>query len=104
MKHIEFINYTGKYPNLCSGILTLKIDGETVTFGSKYRKPTPMYEKFWSSGGNCGFSNNYSDTYIEEGRWIIDTTNIPAQYQKYANEINEVFNDNVEYGCCGGCL
>lgn len=23
-----------------------KIDEETVTFGSKYRKPTPMYEKF----------------------------------------------------------
>lgn len=23
-----------------------KINEETVTFGNKYRKPTPMYEKF----------------------------------------------------------
>lgn len=104
MKHVEFIKYTGAYPNLCSGILTLKIDGETVTFGSKYRNPTPMYEKFWSSGGSCGFSNNYSSSYVHEGRWIIHTTDIPAQYQKYAHEIDEVFNDNVERGCCGGCL
>lgn len=63
-----------------------------------------MYAKFWSSGGSCGFSNNYNDTYVNHGRWIINTTDIPAQYQKYAHEIDEVFNDNVERGCCGGCL
>lgn len=40
----------------------------------------------------------------KEGRWIIHTTDIPAQYQKYAHEIDEVFNNNVERGCCGGCL
>lgn len=27
--HIKFISYTGKYPNLCSGVLTLDVtDGE----------------------------------------------------------------------------
>lgn len=30
---IKFISYTGKYPNLCDGILTLEIDGEQVSFG-----------------------------------------------------------------------
>ena len=27
-EHVKFISYTGKYPNLCSGIITLEIDGE----------------------------------------------------------------------------
>lgn len=27
---VEFVSYTGEYPNLCSGILTVKIDGEIV--------------------------------------------------------------------------
>ena len=36
-KHVEFISYTGRYPNLCSGILTLRIDGKEVTFGYNYR-------------------------------------------------------------------
>ena len=39
---VKFISYTGEYPNLCSGVLTLEID--------------------------------------------------------------EVFNENVEWGCCGGCI
>lgn len=67
MKHVEFIKYTGAYPNLCSGILTLKIDGETVTFGSKYRKPTPMYEKFWYT---IEFLN---DTKFIWSKWICPT-------------------------------
>lgn len=31
--HVKFISYTGKYPCLCSGILTLEIDGKKVRFG-----------------------------------------------------------------------
>ena len=27
-RHVKFISYTGKYPNLCGGILTLEIDGK----------------------------------------------------------------------------
>lgn len=32
--HIKFISYTGKYPNLCSGVLTLEIDGRIIKFGN----------------------------------------------------------------------
>lgn len=35
-EHVKFISYTGKYPNLCCGDLTLEIDGEKVIFGSMY--------------------------------------------------------------------
>lgn len=31
--HVEFVSYSGKWPNLCSGELTLEIDGEEVAFG-----------------------------------------------------------------------
>ena len=30
---IKFISYTGKYPNLCSGVFTVEIDGKEYKFG-----------------------------------------------------------------------
>lgn len=45
---------------------------------------------------------NYEGAYQEE--WRIDVDDIPEQFQKYAVEIDEVFNDNVPWGCCGGCI
>lgn len=104
MKHVEYISYTGKYPNLCSGILTLKIDGKILKFGDNYLDSKPILPPFWMSGGICGFTDNYGSAYVHEGRWIIDPRDLPVQYQKYADEIIKVFNDNVPYGCCGGCL
>ena len=108
-EHVEFVNYTGRYPNLCSGVLTLKIDGEEVRFGHNYIefeswKTDGNYESFWRSGGGCGFYNNYSEEYIENGAWDIDIDELPEKFRKYASEIHEVFNDNVLEGCCGGCL
>ena len=41
---------------------------------------------------------------VDEGSWVIDVNELPEKYRKYAMEINEVFNDNVPWGCCGGCL
>lgn len=85
-EHVKFISYTGKYPNLCGGILTLEIDGRTIRFGNRYVDSTVDYPKFWESGGSCSFNE------------------IPDCFKKYAEEIDEIFNANVPYGCCGGCL
>jgi hypothetical protein len=41
---------------------------------------------------------------VNSGEWIINESEIPEKYKKYALEIDEVFNDNVQQGCCGGCL
>lgn len=93
-EHVKFVSYTGAYPNLCSGILTLEIDGEEVGFG--YGTPN---RPFWSSGG--GITDDY---YPIDGEWIIDAERIPSEYRQYADEIDRVFNYNVEHGCCGGCI
>lgn len=95
---VKFISYTGRYPNLCSGILALEIEEKTVTFGLPYEKPKPQYPNFWASGGNCDWDGNPTS-----GPWIIDPDALPVEYQAYAAEIEEVFNANVPWGCCGGC-
>lgn len=89
---VEFIDYTGKWPNLCSGTLTLEIEGEVVRFSYE------QGNRFWYSGGCCqGFN-------IIREPWIIDRNDIPEKYRKYYYEIVHVFNENVEWGCCGGCI
>ena len=73
-EHVEFVNYTGSFPNLCRGVLTLKIDGEIV-----------------------------KEYYSHLGEWEISLNELPEQYRQYAREIDVVFNSCVRHGCCGGC-
>ena len=96
--HVKFISYDGKYPCLCMGTLILEIDGTKYSFGNKGK-----FHEFWSSGGTCGFTGDW-EANVTDGEWIINVDEIPEQFRQYANEIDEVFNDNVTYGCCGGCI
>lgn len=101
-KHIKFIEYTGRYPNLCRGNLILEIDGKIVVFeylGDYDDKPT----NFWESGGSVTFGSNFSEK-VTKGPWTVDVEKLPEEYRKYADEIEQVFNDNVPHGCCGGCV
>lgn len=108
VENIQFVSYTGKYPNLCSGVLTLIVRDKEYIFGHDYSKSgwekDGHLEKFWSSGGNCGFSGGYKSSYIHSGEWQIDVSKLPEELKQYAQEIDEVFNENVRQGCCGGCL
>lgn len=102
---VKFISYTGKYPCLCHGLLTLEINGKIYEFGNPYiHKSENLLGRFWESGGSCDFGNGYSESYINEGEWIIDIKDLPEELRQYASEIDEVFNENVPRGCCGGCL
>lgn len=117
---VKFISYTGKYPNLCSGVLTLEIDGKQYKFGHNFMNhhyddvakkwiqtdedpDNPNFNKFWHSGGNvtCDGDWNWS---VHHGEWKFDIEDLPDQFKELASEIDEVFNENVEYGCCGGCI
>lgn len=103
--NVEFVSYTGKWPCLCNGVLTMKIFGRTYIFGNSFLdEKSDILPKFWYSGGGCGFTNNYSESYVNKDQWIIDTDNLPEELKPYATEIDVVFNENVPHGCCGGCL
>jgi len=87
---VEFVSYDGRYPNLCRGKLILKIDGKTV--------PMPKY--CMNSGGTTYFDSKGGE-HISKGLWSID---VPQQFLKYKDEIEECVNNNVPLGCCGGCI
>ncbi len=117
---VKFISYTGKWPNLCTGILTLEIDGEvckfghnldTMTWDEKEKKwvytdedpQNPNYEPFWHSGGSVTGGPPDYDFRTHCGEWEIDVDELDQKFWDVASEIDDVFNANVEWGCCGGC-
>ena len=109
--HVEFVSYSGRYPNLCTGILVLRIDGLEYGFGHEvgsYDFKTNKYkdhncERFWHSGGSICADKDWNFD-VHQGEWEIDANEIPEEFRKYAVEIDRVFNDNVPHGCCGGCI
>ena len=117
-RRVKFISYDGEYPNLCRGGLVLEIDGKLYKFGHHYMKfhfddsgngyyededpGNPNFDSFWSSGGSVEADEDWNWD-IRSGEWEIDVTEIPEQFRDLADEIDTVFNENVESGCCGGC-
>lgn len=103
---IEFVDYTGSYPNLCSGELILRIDGEIYSFGG-YRDDDEVdnhcYSSFWSSGGSAGVDYD-GEEFCEEGPWIVSESSLPDWLKPYAQELESIMNENVPHGCCGGCI
>ena len=87
---VEFVSYDGRYPNLCRGQLVVRIDGKEVNLGNCL-----------ISGGICYFDSDWSDI-VTSGEWNID--DLPEEYEQYRKEIKEVANENVPFGCCGGCI
>ena len=120
IKRVEFIEYTGKYPNLCNGVLTVKIDGEIVKFGHNYDSENiehsedgamifraeigcPHEDEFWSSGGYVWFDNDWG-AHVETDEWVLLEDELAHKYWDIADELIAVFNMNVPFGCCGGCV
>ena len=87
---VEFISYNGAYPNLCAGTLRLRIDGEDATF--------PKY--CMHSGGSITFDDDWQEC-ITQGAWSVD---IPEKFAAHKDEIERIVNENVTWGCCGGCV
>lgn len=92
MAEIEFMSYDGDYPNLCSGVLVMKIDGVLWKFDSHSL----------SSGGSVSFDDNWSEEVIE-GEWSIGRW--PENFPEEAKQRTiDLVNENVSHGCCGGCV
>jgi hypothetical protein len=88
---IKFIEYTGKYPTLCSGTLVILFKGEEY------------HIRGWESGGSISFDDNWND-YVWHGDWSIDKKKLPSVLQPFHSDIEKLMNENVEKGCCGGCI
>ena len=91
-QRVLFVSYDGEYPNLCRGTLVLNVDGKDIVF--------PPHSL--QSGGSTYFTNHYANSHITEGEWTIE---FPDDFpDELMEEATQVVNDNVRYGCCGGCL
>ena len=88
---VEFISYDGQYPCLCRGTLTIKVNGKTYWLNNKM-----------ISGGWIMRDGDWN-MWSEYGDWEIDLEKYP-ELEPYKEEITQVVNDNVEQGCCGGCI
>ena len=88
---VEFISYDGKYPCLCMGTLTIKVNGKTYWLNNKM------------ISGGCIMRDGDWNMWSEYGDWEIDLEKYP-ELEPYREEITQVVNDNVEQGCCGGCI
>ena len=86
------ISYDGKWPNLCSGQLIVRIDKEKYVF--------PRH--CLSSGGSASFDENWSE-HVASGPWSVREwpENFPEEYKE---EVLQKINDKIDWGCCGGCL
>ena len=91
-KRLNFISYNGKYPNLCRGTLIMELDGKDITF--------PEY--CLSSGGYVRFDEEWNE-YVGSGEWTINDfpKDFPEELKMYAEEL---VNENIDPGCCGGCV
>ena len=89
---LEFVSYDGSYPNLCSGILKMRLDGVDITF--------PAY--CLMSGGSVWFDDDYNEN-VDKGEWRI--TEYPDYFpEELKAQAEALVNENVPLGCCGGCV
>ena len=92
---IEFVSYDGKWTCLCSGTLIIRVNGKT------YRLDNVMI----SGGCIMGGPSTDWDMWTEHGDWRLDLDfDAYPELKEYEEEITRVVNDNVEQGCCGGCI
>jgi len=79
---VKFVSYDGAWPNLCSGTLVISIDDVQFKFE----------QDNLCSGGNSG-------------PWTISNwpKGIPNN-KKLREAIIKLVNNNIQWGCCGGCI
>lgn len=115
---VKFISYTGSYPNLCSGVLTVEIDGKEYKFGhdtndydfEKRCYKNDNFDSFWMTGGSIRRDKEWN-MWSEEAPWKIclyGWGKVDGAHPQWVidilPELIKVFNKNVPHGCCGGCI
>ena len=86
------IKYDGRYPNLCSGKLTVIIREKIWVF--------PNY--CLSSGGSVTFDSEWNEN-VTSGEWSVSEW--PKDFpEELKGSTLEAVNDQICHGCCGGCV
>jgi hypothetical protein len=89
---LKFVSYNGKYPNLCSGTLTIRLNGKRISM-----------ENALASGGKCRITADYEE-HVTMGDWEVIEHKLPTSARPYITEITALVNEKVPRGCCGGCI
>lgn len=105
MTKVEFVSYDGAFPCLCTGTLVLKIDGVETKFHYSFNnKKEGEYSDFWTSGGSVAFDRDWNED-VSTGEWRFSPdASFPEELKEIGDLLIAVFNENVPYGCCGGCV
>ena len=92
MRTIKFAGYDGKFPNYCSGRLSLLVDGR-------------LWERDHCLSHTFGFyfNKNWSEVYYD-GVWTLNEGFFEEFTEEERTRIAELVNEHVETGCCGGCV
>lgn len=109
-KALEFVEYTGRYPNLCSGRLFVRINGVLISFGNyclgekgkTSDEGVQNYPEFWHTGGHLNRNYDAVQYPWRLSDWIKEKQ-FPPEIRKFLPMLIDLFNENVPYGCCGGC-
>lgn len=89
---ITKIEYDGDYPNLCSGTLKVYTEDKSWVF--------PRY--CLCSGGSVSFTEDWEEV-ITKDAWNI--TDYPNDFpEEFKEELLDLVNFEIPYGCCGGCV
>ena len=89
------IKYDGEYPCLCLGHLEVWVDGKYYDFG-KY---------VLSSGGGVSFDEDWNEN-VWSGEWSFSCcAEFPKNFpMELTDELLKVINEEIPWGCCGGCV
>ena len=128
---IEFVSYDGEFPTLCSGLLVVRIDGRMYAlcpysdrslyrgFWNRYNRTEILEDDriikvfgfYLESGGRIDWGDNGESPKIVQGEWTIDDETMKLENGvrfilsgEQKSELEKVINQNIEFGCCGGCV
>ena len=90
--NIEFVSWTQQSYAWCGSDVTIKVNGKEITL-----------ERPLISGGSVWFGEDW-DEHVEDGPWTIRSDALPNELKEYKEEIEEVINNSIPCGCCGGCV
>jgi hypothetical protein len=111
------VDWSGGYPNLCSGVWTISYDGnDFILPDDKMKEPMGTAKEYDSWCFSDNWSEEWDSTYFgeEAGDWIMSNIswitpnfqrlNIPETLETYGLLYEEIKVYDWQLGSCGGCI